>query len=79
MNSFSRRFPLSWMFASAAWIVLLLVFFFPVVFQNCVLAPLDILDHLMRPWSDGSGGFGVHNAFVYDAISQYLPYDWNVP
>ena len=78
MNSFSRRFPLSWMFASVAWIVLLLVFFFPVVFQNCVLAPLDILDHLMRPWSDGAGGFGVHNAFVYDAISQYLPYDWTV-
>lgn len=32
----------------------------------------------MRPWSDGAGGFGVHNAFVYDAVSQYLPYDWTV-
>ncbi len=57
---------------------LLLAFFYPVVFQGKVIAPLDILDHLMRPWSDGSGGFGVHNAMVYDAISQYLPYDWAV-
>ncbi len=70
------RFP--WLLASLAWIALLLVFFLPAVFQGRVLAPLDILDHLMRPWSDGAGGFGVHNAFVYDAISQYLPYDWTV-
>ena len=54
------------------------LFFFPVVFQGKVIAPMDILDHLMRPWSDGSRGFGVHNAMVYDAISQYLPYDWTV-
>ncbi len=67
-----------WLFAIAAFIVLLLVFFFPVVFQGKVIAPLDILDHLMRPWSDGAGGFGVHNAMVYDAVSQYLPYDWMV-
>ena len=67
-----------WILASFAWIVFLVAFFFPVVFQGKVLAPLDILDHLMRPWSDGAGGFGVHNAFVYDAVSQYLPYDWTV-
>jgi len=67
-----------WILAAFAWITFLVAFFFPVIFQGNVLAPLDILDHLMRPWSDGSGGFGVHNAFVYDAISQYLPYDWTV-
>lgn len=67
-----------WLLASLAWVALLLGFFFPVVFQGKVLAPLDILDHLMRPWSDGAGGFGVHNAFTYDAISQYLPYEWAV-
>ena len=67
-----------WLLTTAAFIALLLVFFFPVVFQGKVIAPLDILDHLMRPWSDGAGGFGVHNAMVYDAISQYLPYDWTV-
>lgn len=67
-----------WLFSSAAFLALLLVFFFPVIFQGRVIAPLDILDHLMRPWSDGAGGFGVHNAMVYDAISQYLPYDWTV-
>lgn len=74
MNSDRRSFFLS----AAAFLGLLLVFFFPVAFQGKVLAPLDILDHLMRPWSDGAGGFGVHNAMVYDAISQYLPYDWAV-
>ena len=66
----------NWILASFAWIAFLVVFFFPVIFQGKVLAPLDILDHLMRPWSDGAGGFGVHNAFVSDAISQYLPYNW---
>ena len=78
MTAAARRLRSPWLLASLAWIGLLLLFFFPVVFQGKVLAPLDILDHLMRPWSDGAGGFGVHNAFVYDAISQYLPYDWAV-
>ncbi len=59
-------------------VALLLVFFYPVIFQGKVIAPLDILEHLMRPWSDGAGGFGVHNAMVYDAVSQYLPNDWTV-
>ena len=74
----SNHSMLSWLLASAAFTAFLLVFFFPVVFQGKIVAPLDILDHLMRPWSDGTGGFGVHNAMVYDAISQYLPYDWTV-
>ena len=78
MTLAARRLRSPWFLAALAWIGLLLVFFFPVVFQGKVLAPLDILDHLMRPWSDGAGGFGVHNAFVYDAISQYLPYNWSV-
>ena len=78
MTVTSHRLRSPWFLAALAWIGLLLVFFFPVVFQGKVLAPLDILDHLMRPWSDSAGGFGVHNAFVYDAISQYLPYDWSV-
>ena len=70
------NFP--WFLAVVSFTALLLVFFFPVIFQGRVIAPLDILDHLMRPWSDGAGGFGVHNPYVYDAISQYLPYDWTV-
>ncbi len=75
---FSHRRTGPWLFATGAFVLLLLVFFFPVIFQGKVIAPLDILDHLMRPWSDGAGGFGVHNAMAYDAISQYLPYDWTV-
>ena len=78
MNTLAQKLRSPWILSSVAWIGLIVFFFFPVVFQGKVLAPLDILDLLMRPWSDGAGGFGVHNAFVYDAISQYLPYDWTV-
>ena len=78
MAPFLRRSNLPWFLAAVSFTALLLIFFFPVFFQGRVIAPLDILDHLMRPWSDGAGGFGVHNAMVYDAISQYLPYDWTV-
>ena len=60
------------------WIAVVAIFFFPAIFQNRVIAPLDILDHLQRPWAEGPVGFGTHNAFAYDAISQYLPYDWAV-
>lgn len=67
-----------WAIAAFAWLAVLAAFFAPVLFGGKVLAPLDILDHLMLPWSDGSGGFGVKNAYVYDAISQYIPYDWAV-
>ncbi len=78
MNVLVRKLHSPWVHAFLAWVGLLVFFFFPVIFLGKVLAPLDILDHLMRPWSDGAGGFGVHNAMVYDAISQYLPYDWTV-
>ena len=78
MKSTLCRLLSPWFLSALTWTALVLVFFFPVIFQGKVLAPLDVLDHLMRPWSDGAGGFGVHNAFVYDAISQYLPYNWCV-
>lgn len=67
-----------WAIVAFAWLAVVALFFAPVLFGGKVLAPLDILDHLMLPWSDGSGGFGVKNAHVYDAISQYIPYDWAV-
>ncbi len=66
-----------WLLAIALWLVLVVFFFRPIIFQGMVLAPLDILEELMRPWGE-SGSGQVHNAFVYDAISQYLPYDWSV-
>ena len=63
--------------AAGLWLVLVVVFFWPVIFQGKVLAPLDIMDSLLRPWASG-GKVEVHNAYAYDAISQYLPYDWSV-
>lgn len=74
----SRKNLISNGLALFAFLTLLVIFFNPALLYGKVIAPLDILDHLMRPWSDGSGGFGVHNAMVYDAISQYLPYDWTI-
>jgi hypothetical protein len=35
------------------------------------------MDSLLRPWATAEK-IQVHNAFTYDAISQYLPYDWSV-
>ena len=63
--------------AASLWLTLVVVFFWPVIFQGKVLAPLDILGSLLRPWAT-TEKIEVHNAFTYDAISQYLPYDWSV-
>lgn len=60
--------------AASLWLILVAVFFWPVLFQQKVLAPLDILQSLMRPWAT-TELVSVHNAYTYDAISQYLPYD----
>lgn len=66
-----------YLLAAFLWLAMVVVFFWPVVFQGKVLAPLDIMDSLLRPWAT-SEKIEVHNAFTYDAISQYLPYDWSV-
>jgi hypothetical protein len=63
--------------AAGLWLAMVLLFFWPVIFQAKVIAPLDILDSLLRPWATAEK-IQVHNAFTYDAISQYLPYDWSV-
>lgn len=62
--------------AAFALIALLVIFFLPVFTGGKVLAPLDILSGLLRPWAE-TETIQVHNAFTYDAISQYLPYDWS--
>lgn len=69
------RGPRSLPVALGLWALLVGVFFWP-VFTGRVIAPLDILDSLQQPWA-GSGETEVHNAFTYDAISQYVPYDWS--
>lgn len=67
----------SYVLAAALWLAMVAVFFWPVLFQGKVLAPLDIMKSLLRPWATAET-VSVHNAYPYDAISQYLPYDWSV-
>lgn len=66
-----------YLLAAIFWIAAVIVFFSPVIFQGKVIAPLDIMDSLLRPWATAEK-IKVHNAFTYDAISQYLPYDYSV-
>ena len=73
MTTFVRK---SWPFVAFA--AILAVFFFPVLFRGSVIAPLDLLGGLLRPWADGPCGAGVHNQCTVDAIRQHIPYDWAV-
>jgi len=57
--------------------ILLAVFFFPAIFQGKVVAPLDILDSLWRPWATEEK-ISVHNAFTSDQISQFLPHEYAI-
>jgi hypothetical protein len=66
-----------YLYAAALWLAMVTVFFSPVIFQGKVIAPLDIMESLLRPWAT-TEKIEVHNAFTYDAISQYLPYDYSV-
>ncbi len=59
------------------WLVVWLVFFLPALPRSTVLAPLDIMDSLLEPWATADAPH-VKNAFVYDTISQYIPYDFSV-
>lgn len=63
--------------AVLAWLALWACFFAPVLPRGKVLAPLDILETLERPWARIER-IDVWNAFCYDAISQYIPYDYSV-
>lgn len=60
-----------------AWLVFWTIFFSPFLPKSKVLAPLDILETLERPWAQ-TERIEVWNAFCYDAISQYIPYDYAV-
>lgn len=74
-NLVTARKP--YLIAACIWLAMVAVFFSPALFQGKVLAPLDIMDSLLRPWA-ASEKIDVHNAYAYDAISQYLPYDYSI-
>ena len=76
-NDNAKSSTAKWLAVLGTWIVLVILFFAPVFFGGKVLAPLDILDTLLKPWAK-TDTIEVHNAFPYDAISQYLPYNWSI-
>jgi len=63
-----------WIPGAAAVVALVIVFFSPWIFSGKVLAPFDILEHMLLPWRGETVQPSVHNHFVSDAITQYIPY-----
>lgn len=59
------------------WIVAVLLFFAPSTLGGKVIAPLDCQERLFRPFSEQPVE-GMHNQFVVDGVSQYLPYKWAI-
>jgi len=48
--------------------------FSPWIFSGKVMAPLDIVEEMYLPWRGAATQLEVHNHFVSDAVTQYLPY-----
>ena len=48
--------------------------FFPALFQGKILAPLDITETLLAPWSSSAQKAKPYNHNPSDAVTQYLPY-----
>ena len=50
------------------------ILFAPFFGGGRVLAPLDIVFEMYQPWKGEQGVPKVHNHFVTDAVTQYIPY-----
>jgi hypothetical protein len=66
--------PRTWLLVSAVYVALVLACFSPWWLQGRVFAPLDILNEMLLPWRAEKTYPNVHNHFVSDAVTQYLPY-----
>ena len=62
---------------SLIWLAAVLLFFSPAVFSNKVIAPLDCLECVFSPCAERPIE-EVHNHFVVDSVSQYLPYKLSI-
>ena len=60
--------------ATLAMIAMVTAAFFPALFGGKILAPLDITNTLLAPWSLDANGAKPHNQSPSDAVTQYLPY-----
>ncbi|MBR2125682.1 MAG: hypothetical protein IJ943_03000 [Akkermansia sp.] len=76
-NSLDISSRKAWYIAIVLWLVAVLAFFSPAIFNNKVIAPIDCLECVFRPFADKPIE-NVHNHFVVDGISQYLPYKWSI-
>lgn len=65
-----------WAWSHSIVMAIVVLLFFPWWWGGKVLAPLDVLDQLLVPWRDTGAMPRVHNHFVSDAVTQYLPYRW---
>ena len=59
------------------WAIICCIYFYPILSSSKVWAPLDIQYTLLEPWAE-SDKIEVKNAYPYDSISQYIPYDYSV-
>ncbi|MDX2079426.1 MAG: hypothetical protein SFU53_01445 [Terrimicrobiaceae bacterium] len=66
----------SWLLVHCLFAAMLLAAFSPVWVGGRLLAPMDILDQMLLPWRGDTVHPEVHNHFVSDAITQYIPYRW---
>lgn len=57
------------------WLAAVLTFFSPAVFNNKVIAPIDCVECIFRPFAYKPIE-NVHNQFIVDGASQYLPHKW---
>jgi hypothetical protein len=55
-------------------LAVVLALFLPWLMQGRILGPMDIVSELFEPWSPDAAVPKVHNHFVSDAVTQYLPY-----
>lgn len=64
----------TWLLVTLAYTAIVLACFSPWWMQGKVFAPLDILNEMLLPWRGDTTYPEVHNHFVSDAVTQYLPY-----
>jgi hypothetical protein len=63
-----------WVLVFVLFALLVMVWFSPWWAGGRYFAPLDILNQMLPPWCEGITVPNVHNHFVSDAVTQYLPY-----
>jgi hypothetical protein len=58
-------------------LAVVLALFLPWLTQRSILGPMDIVSELFQPWRSTASVLSVHNHFVSDAVTQYIPYRIN--